>query len=914
MKALVNSLSEDVPSWAAIFIPESDSSSLDLDYTEDAHLHLRHKPGKGSRPMRLIVHSRFKSNMTSCKWLGRSGALTLGSVCLIGTHGALGDGLAASLVDTATLIKRRAWGTVPVVLGDHNIDILPVQSFDPWAETPDRSSKHAQERGLLYAWLDATGLSVSVPNACITTPAGRWKDACFLAPVSRIPPEASVALPSLLDYSCHKHGIVRSSWLSWASSPGDHAALFIELGAPLIARKWAKSHWIVTDKDACQRFMASHLAEPPDTWQKCLNAVKFAQNMFGDHKTCRARSAERFPEQAKDLLMAAHGLPPEEATEARSQAWSLGRSRLKSIAIAKVTQSVTEGKPPNKTTKLWKILSLSSKGTLFNSSEEWGPALRRHYSSKWGGHSLAAREVIMDYCYSTNGLVLEISKEEVRTACAAIKHRNRLDREGLCVNALALWNESGTNGTASTIAKLMASNSSCQAQQVHARVFGKSSGHTELSDTRVILPLGAIAQIADVLISCRLNIAIDAILPPQSGTFIGARPGTQSAEIALAAQLWVEKALDCGSTGALVQEDVAGHFDTLAMPLIMQWLIKHHVDAALIGAAMRAQMLPEVITRCQAAECSISGRSTGGLTGSRVAGALARIPIEQTISDLAASARSQGFLAGSTRLTYASYVDNVFVLGKDGASAVLLADQFEKVLATQWKQAIKPSSREIMVPRGALVGRVNLQRWKQVDCMRVLGMCIQDNAESNLTWAQTEKQCMTLYFRRAYSGLSKLLNPAARVKIVNLVLKPFLLFKMAASPLSTTRLYQIEKLQRRVYLGCAGLQRHADEQKDEWHKRRSSSISAAMEKHGLWHSAVARAHTKFAEHIARSEPRKEWAATFDAWRDPEVHRRRMQGLRVGRLWPGHVAATWRSEVAERHAHDVRASEVKTRTW
>ena len=93
LKALVGSITEDVPNWAAMFVSECDASTHSLDFAEDAHLHLRHMPGRGSRPMRWIVNSRFKSNMKSCKWLGRSGALTLGSTCIVGTHNALGDSL-----------------------------------------------------------------------------------------------------------------------------------------------------------------------------------------------------------------------------------------------------------------------------------------------------------------------------------------------------------------------------------------------------------------------------------------------------------------------------------------------------------------------------------------------------------------------------------------------------------------------------------------------------------------------------------------------------------------------------------------------------------------------------------------------------------------------------------------------------
>ena len=914
MQALVSGITADCPNWAAIFVSECDSSSRVIDFTSDAHLHIRHMPGKGSRPMQWIVNSKFKASMVSCKWLGRSGALTLGSTCLVGTHNAHGDSLVTSLLQTAALVRQRPWNTSPIVIGDHNIDLLPVSAADPFAETQLRAGKHLQERSLLYAWLQSTGLSVNMPHGCLNAPQGKWHDACYMAPISRIAGEASGTLPALLDYACEKSGQIKSSWLSWSCAPGDHAALIVEIGAPLEARKWTKSHWIVTDPVACRTFMQEHLKTMPTTLRNFQDTVRLAQNMFADQRTCKSRSAERFPEQAKALMEAAHALPEQEATENRKQAWSIVHSRLRAIAISKISTNIDKGKPPNKGTKLWKITTLSVNGIPIANSLDWSAALHDHYHAKWGGKNLSARETLVDYCHSTSGIQLQIDAPEVESACLGISRRNQLDREGICVNAIRTWCAAQPDTAPAFISKIMSSNpDSCQ-QKVHARVFGKTSGDSELTDTRAILPLSSIAQIIDMLVSKRLNAEIDRVLAPQPGTYVGARPRTQSSEIAVTVQLWVEKALDAGSIGAIVQEDVRSHYDTLSMPLILQWMKRHKFDPALIGAALRCQMMPEVVLQCQGAETSILGRATGGLTGSRVAGALARIPIEQTLCDVNAIAGNQGFAAGTLRLTFASYVDNLFVLGKDGAAAVLLADKFEEVLSAKWQQTIKPSSREIMVPRGALVGAVNLRRWKQVTTMKVLGMHVQDNAETNETWEATEQLALTIFFRRAHAGLTRFVSVARRIRVANTAIKPLLLFRCAASPLSETRLYNIEKLQRRLYLSVAGLKQNINEDKLEWQKRRSATISNLMESSGLWHSAVAEAHCKFAAHIVRSASRQEWPGIMQSLQDPEITRRRFSGLRLLRRWRGHVASKWDNFVAESHRNDTKASEIHERAF
>ena len=151
LKAFISSVTQDVKNWAAVFISETDASTANLDFEEDAHVQYRHMPGRGCRPMRWVVNAKYKSSLKGCKWLGRAGALTLGNMCIVGTHNGFGATLTSSLLDAAKLVKKRPWGTCPIVLGDFNIDLLPVQHNDPWGQEADRPLRHREERCLLYS-------------------------------------------------------------------------------------------------------------------------------------------------------------------------------------------------------------------------------------------------------------------------------------------------------------------------------------------------------------------------------------------------------------------------------------------------------------------------------------------------------------------------------------------------------------------------------------------------------------------------------------------------------------------------------------------------------------------------------------------------------------------------------------------
>ena len=92
------------------------------------------------------------------------------------------------------------------------------------------------------------------------------------------------------------------------------------------------------------------------------------------------------------------------------------------------------------------------------------------------------------------------------------------------------------------------------------------------------------------------------------------------------------------------------------------------------------------------------------------------------------------------QITFASYVDNVFVAAKDVPSFLKLAGAFEAELNETWNQKIKPSSREYVVPKGVRFGKDNLNVWKHAEKFKALGITLQNNGETNLTWEDTEKQ------------------------------------------------------------------------------------------------------------------------------------------------------------------------------
>ena len=230
---------------------------------------------------------------------------------------------------------------------------------------------------------------------------------------------------------------------------------------------------------------------------------------------------------------------------------------------------------------------------------------------------------------------------------------------------------------------------------VDGHVFGKYASVTTTADTRAILPLPSVLIVLDTALSRRWSRWIDLALPRIDGTHIGARPGTQSLQIAHALQIAIESGLDDANGATVGQSDVKGYFDALPILTIANWLVDHGALPADVAAIVRFQTSPQAKLRIgDGNSARIVGRSKGGLTGTRIAFVLARIPFEATIASVHQEIVPHGLPLGQGRFAcVATYVDNFYVVAPSPAAVVHCLDTIESVLVDQWGLEIKPSSR-----------------------------------------------------------------------------------------------------------------------------------------------------------------------------------------------------------------------------
>ena len=236
LASVLDCVTASIPNWSALFLPEFDGYTRDIQPPASEHIVHRHYPGEGSFSIAWTINRKLQNHLQDISWQGRAGSILLeppgrgkrkSSLYAVGVHGGHGDALLDSFTDIVTLIRRKPRHSHLILLGDFNIDLLPSLAQDPWDDLPDRSECHRARRILLDTFASSLKLETVIPSRVESSPGGPFGDQAYLAPFTRIPVGActSTQLPSFLDFfmrSSNKE-IFLDTWVDWLPAVADHA-------------------------------------------------------------------------------------------------------------------------------------------------------------------------------------------------------------------------------------------------------------------------------------------------------------------------------------------------------------------------------------------------------------------------------------------------------------------------------------------------------------------------------------------------------------------------------------------------------------------------------------------------------------------------------------------------------------------
>ena len=321
---------------------------------------------------------------------------------------------------------------------------------------------------------------------------------------------------------------------------------------------------------------------------------------------------------------------------------------------------------------------------------------------------------------------------------------------------------------------------------------------------------------------------------PHRAIWEGGRPKTQLMDIVSGLSLFVEKALDLFFRGAIAQEDVQQHYDTMSCIRIYRWLIRNGCPVPLAVACLRHQLLPPLTLNLHGATASICNRCRGGLTGSRVAGQMGRVPVQATIHAILPSLMKNAWSCEDVTLAVASYVDNVWFLSETAYHATAMADLFASHLLQHWGQRIKPCSKQVLPVFNAPDDSITDDSWEVVSVMRVLGHLIDSNGSIDEDFKLTQKKMWRAFWSNAGTLSARHLPLRCKLSLLTRATRCIADQHMVRWPFTAHRAGTVDRMQRKMLQVCEFLRPSDGESVELFCKRRGRSASRLQQRVGRW--------------------------------------------------------------------------------
>ena len=912
--AFIESVERSQALWNVIFISEVDGKLEHLPKRAfckvDGHLVLRHWPGHGSHAMMFIVHRNLVHAYRDCIWKGRAGGLRLYSrglssspninLVIIGVHGAHGDQLPISLMHASTVIRtlrcKQSSSAQVIALGDWNVDLLPSMACDHWFDVPDRLAHHLDRRIILNEWAANFEFEVFTPASIVSSPGGSWALEAASSPITRIPSGLQIGLPSCLDFAIGSFQLVSNVICDWSLPFSDHALLVFELNLKQTVVKRPKRNWNLLDFDQCVNDLGDLAFGTDESIVALTDKLIARQDVHECKLTCAQRRVQRMPFELRQFYKNAANA----CSDADRRMWQI-RAKLRrkkwiaDMRTERCIRKVRAGGVLNRSSKLHQVQGVILRsGHHISDLDECSTTVANFFSQKLGARDLHTRSVLKDIFSRHEGRAIDLSVDEVAAAIGAIRRSHRRNYDGACVHIFELLFLAQPERFSKWFSTALASYSKMAGIHIFGFAFGKVKSVTTLDDVRMIVPLTSFMQIADVVLARRLSEFIDSHFVPYPCFMECARPHTQVMDIVGAASLFIEKDLDLGSHGALAQADVRQHYDTLCLLRIFLWLVENGCDAAVASCALRHQLVPAILVSLGSTAAPIRDRSLGGLTGSRVAGQLGRIPVLASLHSLLDEFIDLCWTRAPVHLVASTFVDNVFFLGSSVYNATCMADLFEEVLRRDWKQSIKPSSKEVLPTFGNGEVIPHGPSWSVVESMVVLGHVVESNGAVNLDYASTARRMWASFYQNAGIARNRKMPLLYKLRLLSKSTLPHLVGHAVRWPFTKSRADLVDGLQRRMLSALLIVPAHDTDTSEEYVRRRNREVSKVQRSLGKWSQVWAKLQVGWHEHVSRERNSWSWAAQILTIRPPEeLEERRIDFGRVRtRVHAGWTCSRW----------------------
>ena len=620
------------------------------------------------------------------------------------------------------------------------------------------------------------------------------------------------------------------------------------------------------------------------------------QSECADSRSCQQKRYDRMPQELRDVYSRlAIETDEYQIVALRAEVWKLRKEWVAHARVQTLTEKVKNGSVLHRSKKLHTISSFVVHGQRTVDQDVWKTELKNYFDKKCGVFDFQMRCNVVDFLAKSEGMSINITIDHVAASFRRLRRKSSLDLHGVCVRALELLFVAQPLQFSLWLSHFAGNSSHLKELEIRAQATGKTCGDTAVDDVRVILPLPSILALLDALLPYLVESHIDRLFPQPKGVWFGARTHSQVLDISHGLTSVIEKGLDLESNASIGQSDIRAFYDSVLLLRSFQILVANGMELALAAACLRHQLLPSVFISIGSLVVPIGARSIGSLTGSRLAGMAARVPVQEVCCRRAAAWQQWGFVTPRAVLTMSTYVDNLFVASKSAYGASMILDDAERELQQKWSLTIKSSSRLIMVPQGADdISTTNDTVWPVVDSMAVLGHYLQSDGGIDTCYAHTVRKMWGAFFANCVRGDAKRLPLQRRVQLLQRAVIPVLRFRWTRWPFGVSRANQLDTLQKQMLKILLGMRYETGESVAGFFIRRGREVAALQRSVGKWSDGWARAVVGWHAHISRERNSGAWPALVKDIRQPSElsERRRWNGSPATRRLSGFIRLRW----------------------
>ena len=228
-------------------------------------------------------------------------------------------------------------------------------------------------------------------------------------------------------------------------------------------------------------------------------------------------------------------------------------------------------------------------------------------------------------------------------------------------------------------------------------------------------------------------------------------------------------------------------------------------------------------------------RTSGALTGSRVAGALGHVPIADSCiacnQQLTCGALGVG---GEKTIAFCSWIDNMYTFSNTVRVCLSMLEAIENHLAVFWGLAIKGSSRSILICKGNPDSPADPVKWPVVHKLNVLGHFVQSDGGIREDWHFTESKMWGAFWANSGSSKCSKLSPSSRALLIYRAVFACVLWKISRWPFQKSIAQELDSTQCRMLAYVLPCVRSVDEDIDTFCRRRSRQARTVANRVGLW--------------------------------------------------------------------------------